>query len=154
MGVFTTSPASCLHQQTINDADLPCPGPHAPDLGSVWKWGGALMGRARQACQRTTLDDYSPALKTHDWGWGRVSGSTPGKSINLNPLPRGRACGRAHAWPEKQPARTCVLGHSQLCHIIQGANKGGEKGVLGGRRKECECRGLGRWDWVPMDPWG
>lgn len=51
-----SGPAGCLsNQQTVNDTDLPCLGPHSPDLGSVWKWEGALVGRARQACGGTTL---------------------------------------------------------------------------------------------------
>lgn len=61
------------NQQAVDDTDRPCPGPHSLSSGSLWKREGALVGEARLACQRTTLD-YSPPLKIHDLGVGKVSG--------------------------------------------------------------------------------
>jgi len=73
VGVQLSQPAHCSpgiasNPQNVNGTSLCCPGPHSLDWGPQWKWGGAQEGREGRSAGRTTLDDYGPALKTHDWG--------------------------------------------------------------------------------------
>lgn len=86
-----------------------------PPLGLTVEVGRGTSGRARLACQRTSLDDHCPSLKSHDLGVGEGPGLHQ-ESISLNPLSRGRVSARALEWAEKQLARPSVLGLSQLCY--------------------------------------
>lgn len=81
------------NQQMVNDIDFPCPGPTCSTWGRCGSGEGRRWAEQGRSAGRTSPDDYSSALKTRDWGWGKVSGSAPGKSMDLDPLPRGRACG-------------------------------------------------------------
>lgn len=62
----TVALAVASNQQTVNGTDLPCPGPHSLDLGPQWKWEGQWKAEQGRSVGRTTSDDYSLALETHD----------------------------------------------------------------------------------------
>lgn len=87
-----------------------------------------------------------PALTTHDWGWGKVSGSVPGAGISTL-CPEGVLVA-GPAWPEQQPIKGAsrhlfwvTPSHTVLCWVhVRRVVEEGE-----GFGREEERAGLGRW---------
>lgn len=131
-----------FRKQTITDTDLPCPGPQAPRPPTWAQCGSGEETEGQSKAQPARAPPLmTPALhSTYDWRWGKVSGSTPGKSINLNPLPRGWACGRTqHGLRSSQPGPLFSVTPS-CATLCRAQIRAGRKGGLGGSRRACECR--------------